>query len=76
MWGKGSKNYSEEVIKSYLCRHGSMLRYGSKLAIPGFDVLYFGALYFGGAANFKSRENLLLGRQLSQLIGNGKFTFQ
>ena len=25
MWGEGSKDYSEEVIKNYICRHGSIV---------------------------------------------------
>ena len=25
-WGEGSKNYSEMVIRSYLCKHGEELR--------------------------------------------------
>ena len=69
VWGKGSKSYSEEVIESYLCKHGSIVeqRTGRQL-----NISTLGAIYFGGSANYSSRENLQLGRQLAQLISNGK----
>ena len=73
VWGKDSKNYSEEVIKSYLCKHGSIVQEntGAQLTIVGLS-----AIYFGGSAEYRRRENTQLGRQLAQLIHDGKLTFQ
>ena len=33
VWGEGSKNYSEMIIRSYLCRHGSNLKKSDNIGL-------------------------------------------
>ena len=73
VWGKDSKNYSEEVIKSYLCKHVSIVQQNTGNQVGTTSL---GAIYFGGSAEYRRRENRQLGIQLAQLIHGGKLTFQ
>ena len=48
MWGEGSKDYSEEVITSYLCRHGSIVEQRSDRQL---SIINVGAIHVGGSQN-------------------------
>ena len=70
MWGEGSQSYSEEVIKTYICKHGSIVsqRYNQQLSLP-----HLAAIHAGG-----STENRLyrqFGREVAILARMGKFRF-
>ena len=68
MWGEGSKNYSEEVIKTYICKHGAIVegRRNQQLS-----VLNLAAIHAGGSSDNTRRIDF--GREVAALIRNGKF---
>ena len=71
MWGEGSKDYSEEVIKSYLCKHGSMVveRSGNDLSLNSL-----GTIHVGGSKlrDFRNRTNINFGRKIASLARTSK----
>ena len=68
MWGEGSKNYSEEIIRSYLCKHTSLLQRGRNLPLT---IVGLAAVHAGGSANFKSRANIWFGRLVARTLQSG-----
>ena len=65
-----SKNYSEEVVKSYICLHGSIVQ--ERRRNHQLSIVNLGAIYAGGSSNNNRANNLLFGRELAQLIFSGK----
>ena len=71
VWGEGSKDYSEKVIKSYICRHGSVVRNrmdNQQLSLPNLA-----AIHAGGSANNRNRTNIQFGRKVADLTFDSKF---
>ena len=68
MWGEGSKNYSEEIIRSYLCKHISLLQRGRGLTLTTVGLA---ALHAGGSANFGSRASVWFGRLVARTLQSG-----
>ena len=69
MWGEGSESYSEEVIKTFICKHGSILsqrRNNDQLSLPNLAAIHAG----GSTGN---RQYMLFGRKVANLIHMGKF---
>ena len=71
MWGEGSKNYSEEVIKSYICRHGQIVmqrRMNNQLSIVNLA-----AIHVGGSSNNTKAPNRQFGARVASLLTRSKF---
>ena len=66
VWGEGSKNYSEMVIRNYLCNQGENL--GSNIA--GLGTLY--AIHKDGAPLRDNRFRSVIS-ELRQIINNGMY---
>ena len=65
VWGETGKNYSKEVIRSYICKHGSILqrRRGMRLTIAGLAAIHAGGSSF-------TRKNVLFGSRVAQLVAS------
>ena len=69
MWGEGSESYSEEVIKTYICKHGSIVsqrRNNQQLSLNNF-----GAIHAGGSTG--NRQYIPFGKKVANLTRMGKF---
>ena len=71
VWGEGSKNYSEEVIRSYLCRHGSVVQ--RKKNDQQLSVTNLAAIHAGGSSGNKNRSSLRFGIKVRDSLINSKF---
>ena len=64
VWGEGSKNYSEMVIRNYLCSQGEHLR----RSLAGIAAL--AAIHKGGAP-LRNNPFLSVISEIQQIITNG-----
>jgi len=69
VWGEGSKNYSEEVVKSYICKHGTIIMEKNNRQL---SLNSLAAIHVGGSENL--RANVMFGRKVRQLAIMGKFS--
>ena len=72
VWGEGSKEYSEEVIKSYICRHGLIVQRNNDNQQPTPKNL--AAIHAGGSRENKNRTNRIFGAKVQRLINDGTLT--
>ena len=73
MWGESGKNYSKEVIRSYICKRGLILQRRPRRRIYRFNTLILAAIHAGGSSEFPVRDNLQFARRVEQqLVANGK----
>jgi len=68
VWGKDSRNYSEEVIKSYICGE-AMKRSGNSQLTPRA----LARLHKGGFENFKNKTLSPFGKTVTAIFNNGMF---
>lgn len=69
MWGEGSESYSEEVIKTFICKHGSIVsqrRNNQQLGLNNLAAIHAG----GSTGNVLNRQ---FGVEVAQLARMGKF---
>lgn len=66
VWGEGSKNYSEMVIRSYLCRHGSDLRNPS-----GIGLFTLAAIHHSGS-NVVTQPATTFRQMVQHVFNDGK----
>ena len=69
MWGEGSESYSEEVIKTFICKHGSIVsqrNHGQQLSIPNLATIHAGG-------STENRQYLPFGREVARLARMGEF---
>ena len=69
MWGAGSKSYSEEVVKSYICKHGSIIEQTGDRVL---NKRALAAVHAGGSANFRSAANRKFAREVLEVLRSGK----
>ena len=69
MWGEGSKEYSEEVIRSYLCAHGLIVK--KKMGNQQLSPTNLAAIHAGGSRANTNRTNRVFGKKVQRLINNG-----
>ena len=64
VWGEGSRDYSEKVIRSYICKHLSIIMQRSgQLA----NINTLGMIHRGGSTNYRNRTNIMFGRTVGHL---------
>ncbi|XP_065920074.1 uncharacterized protein [Dysidea avara] len=66
VWGKDSRIYSEEVIKSYICREAMRRSHNNQLSISGLA-----RLHKGGFQNLRNRSLLPFGNTVTTIYNNG-----
>ena len=68
MWDEGSKDYSEEVIRSFICKHGSIVqrRCNQQLSLTNLAAIHAG----GSSGNVDNRQ---FGKEVAALALMGKF---
>ena len=68
VWGEGSKDYSEEVIRSFICKHGSIVqrRRNQQLSLTNLAAIHAG----GSSGNVDNRQ---FGKEVAALAIMGKF---
>ena len=74
VWGEGSRNYSEEVIKSYICRHGSIVeqRNDRKNKQRELNIVNLAAIHVGGSTG--NIANRPYGLRVAKLVKEGRFS--
>ena len=71
VWGEGSKSYSEEVIRSYICRHGStMMRRRNRSR--QFSIRGLAAIHAGGSIRVTNETKMFVDK-VWNLSRMGKF---
>ena len=70
VWGEGSKNYSEEVIRSYVCKHGLIVMRRRKNDLSKGNLA---AIHAGGSSGNTDRINRKFGAKVFRLAFNGEF---
>lgn len=68
VWGEGSKEYSEEVIKSYICRHGLIVQERNNNQLSPKNLA---AIHAGGSSANTNKTNRNFGVKVQKLINNG-----
>lgn len=69
VWGEGSKIYSEEVIKSYICKHGSSIEQASGRVLSRRALA---AVHAGGSGSFRRAENRMFAREVLEVLRSSK----
>lgn len=69
VWGEGSKEYSEQVIRSYVCRHGSIIEKKSNKQLSQQNLA---AVHAGGSDQNTNKTNIEFARKLQRLINASK----
>ena len=67
MWGEEGKNYSKAVIRSYICKHVSMLGRNRQLSI-----ISLAAIHAGGSSKYRERDNIQFGKRILDQSLRGK----
>lgn len=65
VWGEGSRSYSEEVIKTFICKHGSMIQRRFNLQQLGLNKL--AAIHAGARSSTRSRAYAQFGAKVANL---------
>jgi len=66
VWGKDSRIYSEEVIKSYICREAMTFSHNNQLSTSGLA-----RLHKGGFQNLRNQTLLPFGNTVTRIYNNG-----
>ena len=69
MWGGGSKTYSEQVVKSYICKHGSLIEQASGRVLTRRTLA---AVHAGGSDSFRRIENRMFAREVLEVLHSSK----
>ena len=67
MWGEGSKNYSEEVIKTFICKHGAIV--SQRFSGQQLSIVALAAIHAGGST--ENRRYGSFGRTVADLALTG-----
>ena len=69
MWGEGSESYSEEVIKTFICKHGSIVSQRNRG--QQLTILNLAAIHAGGSTGYRLYRQFA--REVANLARMGKF---
>ena len=73
MWGEGSRNYSEEIIKRYLCKHGLLVQQRSGNQLTIIDLI---AVHVGGSTDHENPTNLPFIKYLTTMLRSDEVIHQ
>ena len=70
VWGSGSKSYSEEVVRSYICKHGTIVKERRGQQLGRVNIA---AIHKGGSDNNTDPENRGFGVLVNRMYRQGKY---
>ena len=70
VWGSDSKNFSEDIVRSYICKHGMIVKERSRRQLSRSNIA---AIHKGGSANNTVLANRLFGRTVNAMYFQSKY---